>query len=72
MSNITIWNVMKTYNEEGVYYQVLPYNVSVIYDILRSRGGGLGATIKFLQNSRWSEEKAYKVAEKKNINVLKR
>ena len=71
MSNITIWNVMKTYNEKGVYYQVLPYNVRVIYDIFRSRGGGLWAVIKFLRNSRWSEEKACKVAEKKNINVLK-
>lgn len=71
MSNITIWNVMKTYNEEGVYYQVLPYNVSVIYDILRSRGGGLGATIKFLQNSRWSEEKARLLAERKNVNVFR-
>ena len=71
MSNRTIWNVMKTYNEKGVYYQVLPYNVRVIYDIFRSRGGGLWAAIKFLRNSRWSEEKAYKVAEKKNITVLK-
>ena len=70
MSNRTIWNVMKTYNEEGVYYQVLPYNVHVIYNIFRSRGG-LWAVIKFLRNSRWSEEKAYKVAEKKNTNVLK-
>ena len=70
MSNRTIWNVMKTYNEEGVYYQVLPYNARVIYDIFRSRGGGLRAIVKFLQNSRWSEEKAYKVAEKKNKNML--
>ena len=70
MSNITIWNVMKTYNEEGVYYQVLPYNARVIYDIFRSRGGELRAVIKFLRNSRWSEAKAYKVAEKKNKNML--
>lgn len=62
---------MKTYNEEGVYYQVLPYNMRAIYDIFRSRGGGLRAVIKFMRNSRWSEEKAYKVAEKKNINVIK-
>ena len=49
MSNRTIWNVMKTYNEKGVYYQVLPYNVRVIYDIFRSRGGGFWAVIKFLR-----------------------
>lgn len=62
---------MKTYNEEGVYYQVLPYNVHVIYDILRSRGGGLWAVIKFLRNSRWSEEKACRLAERKNISMRK-
>lgn len=70
MSNRTIWNVMKTYNEEGVYYQVLPYNVRVIYDIFRSRGG-LGAVIYFLRNSRWSEEKARRLAERKNISMQK-
>ena len=62
---------MKTYNEKGVYYQVLPYDVCAIYNILRSREGGLWSAIKFLGNSRWSEMKAYKVAEKKNINMLK-
>ena len=66
MSNRTIWNVMKTYNEEGVYYQALPYNVHVIYDIQRSRGGGLLAVIKFLRNSRWSEAKACRLAKEKN------
>ena len=71
MSNRTIWNVMKTYNEEGVYYQVLPYNVRIIYDIFQLRGGGLGAVIKFLRNSRWSEEKARRLAERKNISMQK-
>lgn len=71
MSNRTIWNVMKTYNEGGVYYQVLLYNVRVIYDIFRSRGGGLGAVIKYLRNSRWSEEKARRLAERKNISMQK-
>ena len=66
MSNRTIWNVMKTYNEKGVYYQVLPYNARVIQDILKARGGGLWAVIKFLRNSRWSEEKACRLAKRKN------
>lgn len=68
---MTIWHVMKTYNEEGVYYQVLPYNVRVIYDIFWSRGGGLWTVIKFLWNSRWSEEKACRLAEIKNADILK-
>ena len=71
MSTRTIWNVMKTYNEKGVYYQVLPYNVHVIYDIFRSRGGGLWAVIKFLLNSRWSEAKARLLAERKNVKVFR-
>ncbi len=67
---MTIWHVMKTYNEKGVYYQVLPYDARVIYDLLKLKNG-LRQTISFLGNSRWTEKMAYKVAEKKNINVLK-
>ena len=55
---------------KGGYYQVLPYNVRVIYDIFRSRGGGLWAVIKFLRNSRWSEENACRLVEKKNRGML--
>lgn len=67
---MTIWHVMKTYNEKGVYYQVLPYDARVIYDLLKLKNG-LRQAISFLRNSRWTEKMAYKVAEKKNINVLK-
>jgi len=66
MSNRTIWNVMKTYNENRVCYQVLPCDVRVIYDILRARGGGLWSAIKFLRNSRCSEKNACRLAKKKN------
>ena len=62
---------MKTYNEKGVYYQTLPYNARVIYDILWSRGGGIRQAIKFLQNSRWSEGKARRLAERKNVNAFR-
>lgn len=61
---------MKTYNENGVYYQVLPYDVRVIYSILRSMGGGLLQAVKFLRNSRWSEEKARRLAERKKLKAL--
>lgn len=67
---MTIWHVMKTYNEKGVYYQVLPYDARVIYDLLKLKNG-IRQAISFLRNSRWTEKMAYKVAEKKNINVLK-
>lgn len=39
MSNLTIWHVMKSYNEKGVYYQTLPYDVRIIYGLLQSKGG---------------------------------
>ena len=64
---MTIWHVMRAYNENGVYYQVLPYDERVIYDLLKSKKG-LRQAICFLRSSRWTEEKAYKVAEEKNID----
>ena len=67
---MTIWHVMRTYNEKGIYYQVLPYDVRVICDLLRLKNGFRQA-ISFLRNSRWTKKKADKVAEKKNINVPK-
>ena len=70
MRSWTIWHVMKTYNENGVYYQVLPYDVRVIYSILRSMGGGLLQAVKFLRNSRWSEVKARRLAERKKLKAL--
>lgn len=67
---MTIWHVMRTYNEKGIYYQVLPYDARVICDLLRLKNG-LRQAIKFLQNSRWSEEKARLLAERKNVNVFR-
>lgn len=66
---MTIWHVMKTYNEKGVYYQVLPYDARVICDILRLKNG-LRQAINFLRNSRWTKKKAYRLAEEKNINQV--
>ena len=65
MSNRTIWHVMKTYNDKGVYYQVLPYDTRVIYDLLRSKEG-VRQAIRFLWSSRWTKEKACRLAKKKN------
>ena len=70
MSNRTIWYVMKTYNETGVYYQTIPYNVHVIYDLLQLKGG-FWRTLKFLWDSRWTKKKACRLAEKKNTNTFK-
>lgn len=66
---MTIWHVMRTYNETGVYYQVLPYDARVICDLLRSKNG-LRQAISFLRNSRWRKKKAYRLAEEKNINQV--
>jgi len=62
---MTIWHVMRTYNETGVYYQVLPYDARVICDLLRLKNG-LRQAISFLENSRWIKESACRLAENKN------
>jgi len=62
---MTIWNVMKTYDERSVYYQVLPYSISVLR-VLLCMNHGLCHVINFIWNSRWSEKSAYKLADKKN------
>ena len=62
---MTIWNVMKTYDERSVYYQVLPYSTNVLR-VLLCMNHGLCHMISFIWNSRWSENSAYKLASKKN------
>lgn len=66
---MTIWHVMRTYNETGVYYQVLPYNARVICDLLRLKNG-LRQAINFLRNSRWTKKKAYRLAKRKNLSAF--
>ena len=65
---MTIWHVMKTYNEKGVYYQTIPYDVRVIYNLLRLKEG-LRQSIRFLWNSRWTEERANRLLEKKEYKL---
>lgn len=67
---MTIWHVMRTYNEKGIFYQVLPYDARVICDLLRLKSG-LRQALSFWGSSRWTKKKAYKMAEKKNISVPK-
>jgi len=62
---MTLWHVMKTYKENDVYYQVLPYDTRVIYDLLRMRRG-VRQLIKFMWNSRWIEKRAHRLADRKN------
>lgn len=66
---MTIWHVMRTYNETGVYYQVLPYDARVICDLLRLKNG-LRQAINFLRNSRWTKKKAYRLAKRKNLSAF--
>ena len=65
---MTIWHVMKTYKENDIRYQVLPYDARVIYDLLRMRHG-VRQMIKFVRNSHWIEKSANRLADKKNAKV---
>lgn len=62
---MALWHVMKKHKENDVYYQVLPYDTRVIYDLLRMRRG-VRKSIKFMWNSRWIEKRAYRLADRKN------
>ncbi len=66
MSNRTIWHVMKTYDEKGVYYQTIPYDIRIIYEHLKMKSG-IRQVIKFLWNSRWTKKRAYKLAARMNM-----
>ena len=54
-------------NEKGVYYQTIPYDVRIIYNLLRLNEG-FRQDIRFLWDSRWIEKKAHRLVKKKNIN----
>lgn len=64
---MTIWSVMRVFNEERAYYQVFPYSTSVLRVLLRMNHG-LGHVACFIWNGRWSEKNAYKLANKKNMH----
>ena len=66
---MTIWHVMKTYNENGVYYQAIPYDVRVICELLRSEKG-IQQVISFLKISCWTKRKAHRLVEEKNKNQV--
>lgn len=68
---MTIWNVAKTYCDDGILYQVLPYNLRGTVSDFGKMEHGMRGLMKFLKNSRLTEKQAQKVAKKKNKkNVL--
>lgn len=67
---MTIWHVMKTYNEESVYYQTLPYDVRIIYNLLQLKNG-VWQTLIFLRNSRWMQKRACILVERKIMRYKK-
>lgn len=64
-----IWNVAKTYCDDGIIYQVLPYNFKGTVSNFWKMKYGRGRLIKFLIDSRLSKKRAQKVAEKKNKKI---
>ena len=66
---MTLWHVMKTYKENDVYYQVLPYDTRVIYDLLQMRRG-VQQLIKFMRNSRWIEKRDWRLGTRRLLVSL--
>lgn len=63
---MTVWNVAKIYCGDRILYQVLPYNLHGVIGNFCEMEHGMSGLIKFLKNSRLTEKRAQKIAEKKN------
>lgn len=63
---MTIWHVQKIYTSEGCTYQVLPYDFVGRMKVTLKMKNGIRKIMKFLLDSRLTENKAKKLANKKN------
>ena len=61
-----IWHVQKLYTSEGCSYEVLPYNFIGMIKVTLKMKNGIWQMIKFLLDGRLTENKAQKLANKKN------
>ena len=63
---MTLWHVQKLYTSDDVSYQVLPYNfIGMIKSTLKMKNG-IRAMMKFLLDSRLTENAADLLCETKN------
>ena len=63
---MTIWNVKALYNGKGKIYQVLPYGLYGVISVCLCMKMGIGCLYMFMKNSRFSQKKAEKLADKYN------
>ena len=61
-----IWHVQKLYTSEGCIYQALPYDFVETIKVTLKMKNGIRKIMKFLLDSRLTENKAKKLANKKN------
>lgn len=65
---MAIWHVQKLYTSEGCFYEALPYDFMGTMKATFKMKNGIRQMIKFLSNSRLTENEARKLANKKNKN----
>lgn len=64
---MTIWYVQKIYTDDGVMFEVLPYNLLTTVKYVLKMENGIVQTVKFLVNSRLSEKSAERLAKKRRL-----
>lgn len=62
---MTIWHIQKLYTDDGITYDVIPYDLLPTVQSTLKMKNGMKQTIKFLLNSRLSEKLAQEISNKK-------
>lgn len=67
---MTIWHVQKIYTSEECLYKVLPYDfIGTMHNTLKMKNG-IQQMVKFMANSRLTENAAYLICKKKSSKML--
>lgn len=64
---VTIWYVQKSYRDEGLLLETIPYDFFPTIRYTLKMKNGIVQAVKFLSNSRLSEKSARRLADKKRL-----
>ena len=67
---MTIWHVLKLYRDEEILFEVLPYDLFSTIKYTLKMENGITQTVRFLTNSRLSEQSAKRIADKKKLQTM--
>lgn len=67
---MTIWHVQKLYTDDGVMFEVIPYNLFSVVKYTLKMKNGIVQVVKFLVNSRLSEKSERILSDKKQLQLI--